>query len=415
MTRAPESRSHKTKRRVTVAPRRERDPVAIILGLAVAGALLLVDVRAHAAFDAPKRLMAIFGIAIAACVAASIRMNVAPVLTRTRRIALIAGAAAIVAMVVSAAVSPHRAVALDGTRTMLLFALVVFLAARHDRSWRAVSVGFVAASAINAAIALLQRAGAIDLFQYATVGGRTNTSAMMGNDGLLSLTLAFAVIIAAGWMFDGRRKSLIAALLVLLLAAMLVNRSITAIVSLVAGLATFALLRSVSRPKIVVGTMLIATMLAGLAQIGAVHLARWNPQLTFRVGAWAAAAEMIVERPFTGFGAGTYGAEFAEHRIRADLRAGENLANPALTGSYTEAHSEYLQGMAELGVPALLLICVAIVASAMNAAAGTDRTSHVVVAVLIAGAVAALTWFPMQRPATCILLLASIGRAWRSE
>jgi hypothetical protein len=34
-------------------------------------------------------------------------------------------------------------------------------------------------------------------------------------------------------------------------------------------------------------------------------------------------------------------------------------------------------------------------------------------AVLVTGAAAALTWFPLQRPVTAVPLLLAAGRAWR--
>jgi hypothetical protein len=46
--------------------------------------------------------------------------------------------------------------------------------------------------------------------------------------------------------------------------------------------------------------------------------------------------------------------------------------------------------------------------------AGPDRNEAVLLlAFLGAGAVAALTWFPMQRPLTAVPLLLAAGRAWR--
>jgi hypothetical protein len=125
---------------------------------------------------------------------------------------------------------------------------------------------------------------------------------------------------------------------------------------------------------------------------------------------------MAVERPLLGWGPGSFRGEYAPHAIAAELRWDARLANPLLTGSYAEAHNEPLQVAAELGVPALLLLLAALglaVWPLVRAPGGRGAERAAVLATLAAGAVAALAWFPLQRPATAILLAAALGRAWR--
>jgi O-antigen ligase len=94
--------------------------------------------------------------------------------------------------------------------------------------------------------------------------------------------------------------------------------------------------------------------------------------------------------------------------------------NPHLAGAYAEAHSDYLQALAEAGAPAT----VAAVAAAVALLAGVGRVAWrfappggpeaiLLVALLVAGAAAALTWFPLQRPITAVPLLLAAGRGWR--
>ena len=47
----------------------------------------------------------------------------------------------------------------------------------------------------------------------------------------------------------------------------------------------------------------------------------WNTLLSYRGGPWAASLEMIRERPLSGFGPGTFGAEYVPHRLAAEIRA----------------------------------------------------------------------------------------------
>jgi len=154
--------------------------------------------------------------------------------------------------------------------------------------------------------------------------------------------------------------------------------------------------------------------------LSAVRQGDWDRLVTYRLGAWAAAAEMARDRPWTGFGPGTFGAELAPHRLRAEIRMRQRLANPLLTSSYSEAHCDYLQFFAEAGIPAGLALLAAVfllfrgLREAARRPPGPARTEAVLLlAFLATGAVAALTWFPLQRPLSAVPLLLAAGRAWR--
>jgi len=391
---------------------------ASILGIATAGAVLLVDARAYAPFDAPKRLVAMLGIAAAVAIAGPQAVRALRAGCRAQWLAFLTGVAGITLMVVAAIFSPHRPVALDGVRTVLLFAVVPLIAATDERVWRRVAAGFVTGSAINAALSLLQLAGVIRLFQYATKGGRANTSALIGNDGFLSLTLALSAVVAFGWLLHARKSSyrrLATVLLVLFAASMTFNLSWTAWLVFLSGAGMLGLLWVTPARRALSLASFAAVVVMSVAVLALPRDAALDAKLTFRMGAWDAAKEMLRDRPLLGFGTGTYASEFATHRIRADFHAGRRLDNPGLVGSYAEAHNDVLQTLAENGIPATLAFCIAI-GSALWIAARGERGEHdVVLAVIIAATVAAVTWFPMQRPATALLTLAAIGRAWRSR
>ena len=225
-----------------------------------------------------------------------------------------------------------------------------------------------------------------------------------------------------------RQRFPFAILILLLLVGIAANRSLTALAVLASGAFVIALDRFGWRKSLaglVLGTMIAAGSLLAVKRgrelVDAVRAGSVDALLSYRTGAWGAAAMMIEERPYFGFGPGSFGAEFAGHRIEADIRHRRRLVNPAFEGAFTEAHSDYLQEAAETGLPATLLICAAIAIltartwrARSRLSAGYDRFDAIcVTAILVSGAVAALTWFPMYRPATALLLVLAAGRAWR--
>src|SRR5262249_41308988 len=147
----------------------------------------------------------------------------------------------------------------------------------------------------------------------------------------------------------------------------------------------------------------------------------WDRLLTYRLGPWGAALEMVRARPLRGWGPGAFGAEFVPHRLAAEVRFRTRLVNPFLAGAYVEAHSDYLQGLAELGIPTALaaMAAAAIVLGGLARAAWRrehpDRPEAILLlALLVAGAAAALTWFPLERPITAVPLLLAAGPAGRT-
>jgi len=105
------------------------------------------------------------------------------------------------------------------------------------------------------------------------------------------------------------------------------------------------------------------------------------------------------------------------HRLAAEIRVRRRFVAPLMTSSYAEAHCDYLQVFSDAGVPAGLAVVGAVAGlfAALGTAAWRRRTaeSALLFAVLAAGAMSALTWFPLQRPVTAVPLLLAAGRAWR--
>jgi O-antigen ligase len=411
--------------------------VVAILAVVLVGTSLAVDTSAAAAFDAPKRAIALLGTALAAALALLASGEPGALrLWRDRpslpKAAAILTGAALLGLLLSALLSPRRTASLDAMRSVALLAALLPLGASTAvaRGKKALAAAFLGACAVNAAISILQGLGLYRPFALETAGGREDTGALAGNVGYLAIALAFASVLALALLLTARRRAvriLAGAALALLVADLLVDRNLTALTSAAGGVAAFLLVRFRRRAAlpllgaILVGGLLVAAYppLRERARIG-LSLYRqgdWNTLVSYRGGPWAAALEMIRERPLSGFGPGTFGAEYVPHRLAAEIRARRRFLSPLLTSSYGEAHSDYLQAASDGGVPVALLAsaAAACLLAATAGAAWRRRSSEpaLLFALLVAGAVAALTWFPLQRPITAVPLLLAAGRAWR--
>jgi O-antigen ligase len=402
---------------------------AALAAVCVASALL-VDPGAEAAFDAPKRLATVAGIAVATVVILAHRPARRTPWSRAQRVAVVLAVCGLAGVLLAALLSPRPVVALDTTRMLLVQALLVPLgasAALDGRGGVLVVAAFVGATVVNAVVSLLQAAEVFQPFAIAYVSGRAATGALIGNEGQLALTLALAAVVTLGILprvRDRRVRGVAVVALVVLGSTLVVNRSFTALAAVAAGIAVLGMRRGGRRA----GVALLAgfAILAGAAMVAAPLRARvakavadarageWDDLTSNRLGAWAAAVEMARARPLVGWGPGTFAAEFVPHRLAAEHRHRTRFVIPRLTSSYAETHNEYLQALAELGVPTTLaLLGTSALLVGGLARRPRDDVSTLVLAVLVTGAVAALAWFPLQRPASAVPLLLAAGRAWR--
>ena len=104
---------------------------AAALAAVLAGTALVVDTSAAAAFDAPKRLIALVGTAIAAAAAFAFQRPRSEAARpwsegpRSRRAAMWLTAAALGIALVAALASPRRGPSLDAARSVVVFALLL--------------------------------------------------------------------------------------------------------------------------------------------------------------------------------------------------------------------------------------------------------------------------------------------------
>jgi O-antigen ligase len=421
---------------VTAARDLPATAAAVALAAVLAGTALVVDSSAAAAFDAPKRLLAFVGLVFAAAtLLAGGGMRTAWPEDRGARTVLAALGVALAGACVATLFAPRAAVARAGLHGLVVLGLALPLGASRACEGprrNALLAVFLGAVAIDALVSILQSAG-LELFAGATVAGRADTGALVGNEGHLAQLVAFAGIVAAilAWRVARADVRIVAgSVFVVFAAALVVNRNVTALGTLATGIAIALVLLEGRRALVPLAAVvvLMAVVVAAAAPLrtrvaAAVAAARagdWDAVTTWRLGAWSAAAGMIRERPLVGHGPGTFGAEFMQHRLEAEIRQRRRLVVPILTSNFGEAHSEYLQAAAEAGIPATLALLVAAGALlARLSRVARDSTdprrdeAATIAALLGAAAVASLTWFPWQRPVTAVPLLLAAGRGWR--
>jgi len=432
------------------APAAARDIGARLALGALAAVLLLaplvVDASAEASFDAPKRLVTLVGVALAAAAglvlvprgacAGDVRAVWRTADARARAIALLA-VLALAAGVAAALLSPRASLATSALRVLLPIALLLPLGASRvlePRGGAILLAAFVAAACVDALAALLERAGLVQLFVIESVAGRGGTGAFVGNEGSLALLLALGSVAALGVLLQARARAWRVAaggVLVLQVAALAVSPSLTALVALLAGVVVVAVAALGRRAVWVLSGCVLAVALATAAYAPlrdrvatAARAARagdWDALLTYRLGPWAAAAEMVRARPLVGFGPGTFGAEFAAQRLHAEERHRRRFVLPRETSTFAQAHNEYLHLLAEAGVPAaaaaiaaLALLLGTLARRVAASPPGDARAEQVIVlGIVVTGATGALTWFPLQLASTAPVLLLALGRGWR--
>jgi O-antigen ligase len=401
-------------------------------GVALLGSAFLLDPAADAAFDAPKRL-----IAMIAAVAGGVGMVWYGSALRAgawSSTAKLIAAAALMALlgVLIATVLSKAPNAWATLRTMALFGLFALLGAAPALGGeRRVKVLRFAALAVgvNALISLLQFWGVKFPIPIAMVGGRFPTGALLGNEGYVAIACAIAaaamlpILLQPGF---NRKRLPALGLLLLCVAVIGVNRQLTSAIALIVAAIVAIAVRLRMQPVIWIGAGLLLCVLVS-ALVPTLREASWGrlpldaeayqERSTYRMGAWAAALEMVRARPLTGHGPGSYALGSQEYRQIAEFRYRARLTPPNTAAAFIVSHQDYLQLAAEAGIPVLLLTLTALTGLIIGllrlARDGDHLEANILLAMISAGAIAALAWFPMQIPLTAILLLLACGRAWR--
>jgi len=415
---------------------------ALALGLSIGGASLLVDPRAEAAFDAPKRLVALVGIVIASIAMLTVASFPPSLRWRERsplQLAILALVGiAMLGSIVASISSPRRALSLDATRGLILFALCLPLGASRavegNHGVRLLML-FVIACALNALISILQALGLFQPLTIESIAGRVTSVGLIGNEGYLGLLTAMgAVASLCGARFAGsaRARNWCWAALATMLVALAATRNVTGWLALAVGVIPLGwnlakTRRLISRPVLIAAAVLLIGVIAipgvRARAVSLVRQARsgdWDALLSYRTGAWAAAIDMIHEHPIVGLGPGTFGAEFVTHRLNAELRWGRRFVNPQSLSIYAQAHCDYLQALAENGIAAglaaisaFVMLIAGLVRMLRRGHDGETPEGLLLLAVLLVGSVGALMWPTLSQPALATPLLLAAGRGWR--
>lgn len=412
-------------------PLRTESWLVFCVGLALLGTAWVFDPMADAAFDAPKRLVAMF--AAAAATAGLVFTLSAPRTGAWSRnatvIALLASMSCVGIVIATALSSAPNSWAT--TRAIAVFGLYLLIGAAPVFSAARVKVMRIAALvvALNALISLLQFCGVAFPIPIAQLGGRFATGALLGNEGYVALACALTaaailpILLQAGF---SKKRIPVLALFLLCVTVIAINRQLTSALALAVAAIVVVAVRLRMQSAVWWGAGLLLCLLIS-ALVPTLREATWErlpldaqayqERSTYRLGAWAAALEMVHASPITGHGPGSYALRSQEFRQQAELKMRVRLAPPPTANAFVIAHQEYLQLAAEAGIATCLLAVGALVLLIGGLLSLTRNSDHLEASILLgvisAGAIAALAWFPMQIPLTAVLLLLACGRAWR--
>jgi putative inorganic carbon (hco3(-)) transporter len=89
-----------------------------------------------------------------------------------------------------------------------------------------------------------------------------------------------------------------------------------------------------------------------------------------RINRWKCAWRMFLDKPFLGFGPGTYQFYYGQFQVNSDVNF-----NSTFSGDKGHAHSEYLNTLSETGIFGLLIFLVTIIVTCRTAASILRNTS----------------------------------------
>jgi O-antigen ligase len=402
------------------------------IALAVLASWLALDPRSIDAFAAPKVVLAQMGIATAAAAALGRRLlRPSPFRIaggRKSRIVLALFGVGFLGAVVSSLASKHPARSLDTLRSATLFLLALGVGASVGFSKRLpkITALLAAAATINAVLVIL---AALGLYSPLVVFGQTNRSAfgaLVGNAGHLGICLALAAVALVPSAVAGRFRWPARAALTTVVAGILATQTLSGLATLAGGGAVYLVVRFGRRASIPIALSLVLLAFAVLMSRGLrlrVRLATqnfqrgdWNAALSARAAPWLAGAEMVRSHPWLGIGPGNFATEFIPNRIAAEARHRQRLVVRGMANnSFSEAHSDYLDLVAAIGVPAgaCFLTAFSLLLLHLLSRGRDDPEAAAVGSGLTAGAVAAATWFPFQIVASGVWLVLLTGVAYR--
>jgi len=285
-----------------------------------------------------------------------------------------------VVALISGLASAHSEHSLEAMWSLSIgVAAVIAWSVALPRKRRALDLMLIPGVAL-AVIAVLQHHEIFRPFELARATGRIQMSSLAGNVADLGAYLVLPLLIAqAGAMralAAGRKPLFAGTILValLLLYALLLGQTLSALAAAFAASALFWLLRAPRRWRVllvvgtlavgVVGLLLVEPVRKRVAnKVREVRAGRLNDVLTGRLDGWRTGVDMLARNPLLGVGPGAYRAEFAPTKL-AMIEEGETFWWGHTDGSlFINAHNEPIELAAELGGLGLLALgwCVVVV------------------------------------------------------
>jgi len=187
-----------------------------------------------------------------------------------------------------------------------------------------------------------------------------------GNPGDLAAYLVLPCLIAQ-WMLARRQTTWIAvAALAVCVGALAMTQTLASLAAVAVGsLVLWTLVLPRRQAAWVLGggaaiALVLVLAVAPLrqrvaAKIDQARQGDWNMVLTGRLDGWRAAAWMLREHPWTGVGHGAFRPEFVAAKL-ALLGRGAQFDAQQLQPVFANAHNEYLEAAADLGMPGLLAL-----------------------------------------------------------
>lgn len=236
------------------------------------------------------------------------------------------------------------------------------------RTLRAVFIVLVAQALVCAAIGFGQYA-ARDLFWNETVIESNQfhvyfrVNSLFWDPNIFGRYLALVITVVAAvmvWSKEARITRVLAGVAVVLWLALAMTFSQSSFLALLAGLAVLLAIGWNLRAVLIAGTALVIVALAFIAVAGGLvklDLDRLNPQTGGRANLVTGGVELFGERPFAGWGAGSFSRSFRDE-----------IAGP--NAPVTESHTEPITVAAETGIVGLALYLALVVSSLVALGSG---------------------------------------------
>ena len=294
----------------------------------------------------------------------------------------------------------------------------------------------LAPALINALLAILQRLRIWNPFHFApdTTPNLMNTGLLGNPDYVGAYLVAPALVAAAAAIASSQRRWLFAGIAVLLSGGTLIVHSITAVAALMVGLIALAWMLHWQRALIGTLAVIVAVILATAVykplharfDLALDHFSEgdYDALLSGRLGAFAAAWEMVVDHPVTGVGPHCYRYQFFNYRLLASDRYPEAMRFAEKGANFGETHNDHLQVLAETGLPgyALMLTAMVLIAARSFRRTADPSPQHrfatlLALPLILSLATLALAQFPLALPAVLALylFLSALVVRWTEE